>query len=336
MANELEELLDFLCSPSPSVKKAAVDIVRGLTGSEDGLQSLSKYSKIALPSLARLLSENKEVSEPAAEALVNLSQNSELAGKMVQMGMIKTAMDLLYKPDSSITRLLVMLLVNLTQLDYGISSLLQVEDEQIQGLYVMKLVRSFCQSSSEASDDPFEHVGSILVNISKKEAGRKILLDPKRGLLKQIVRQFDSSNYLRKKGVSGTIRNCCFEAEHQLQNLLLISEFLWPALLLPVAGNKVYKEEDTSKIPLELASALRIEREPVDDPEIRIQALESIYLITLQEAGLRAFWSVNGPRVLQVGYEDEGDPKVMEAYEQVGSLLVHGSGTEDPSTQTSK
>lgn len=336
MANELEELLDFLCSPSPSVKKAAVDIVRGLTGSEDGLQSLSKYSKIALPSLARLLSENKEVSEPAAEALVNLSQNSELAGKMVQMGMIKTAMDLLYKPDSSITRLLVMLLVNLTQLDYGISSLLQVEDEQIQGLYVMKLVRSFCRSSSEASDDPFEHVGSILVNISKKEAGRKILLDPKRGLLKQIVRQFDSSNYLRKKGVSGTIRNCCFEAEHQLQNLLLISEFLWPALLLPVAGNKVYKEEDTSKIPLELASALRIEREPVDDPEIRIQALESIYLITLQEAGLRAFWSVNGPRVLQVGYEDEGDPKVMEAYEQVGSLLVHGSGTEDPSTQTSK
>ncbi|KAK9189089.1 hypothetical protein WN944_020495 [Citrus x changshan-huyou] len=359
MANELEELLGFLCSPSPSVKKAAVDIVRGLTGSEDGLQSLSKYSKIALPSLARLLSENKEVSEPATEALVNLSQNSELAGKMVQMGMIKTAMDLLYKPDSSITRLLVMLLVNLTQLDYGISSLLQVEDEQIQGLYVMKLVRSFCRSSSEASDDPFEHVGSILVNISKKEAGRKILLDPKRGLLKQIVRQFDSSNYLRKKGVSfsqyyidcmvtcngeeylahqvsGTIRNCCFEAEHQLQNLLLISEFLWPALLLPVAGNKVYKEEDTSKIPLELASALRIEREPVDDPEIRIQALESIYLITLQEAGLRAFWSVNGPRVLQVGYEDEGDPKVMEAYEQVGSLLVHGSGTEDPSTQTSK
>ncbi|KAJ4711335.1 ARM repeat superfamily protein [Melia azedarach] len=336
MATELEELLDFLSNPSPPVKKAAVDIVRGLTGSEDGLQTLSHYSKIALPSLSRLLSENKEVSEPAAEALVNLSQNSELSRKMVRMGMIKTAMDLLYKPDSTITRLLVMLLVNLTQLDDGISSLLQTEDEQLQGLYVMKLVRSFCRSSSEISDDPFEHVGSILVNISKKEAGRKILLDSKRGLLKQIIRQFDSSSSLRKKGVSGTIRNCCFEAENQLQNLLLISEFLWPALLLPVAGNKVYKEEDTSKMPLELASALRIEREPVDDPEIRIQALESIYLITLQEAGRRAFWSVNGPRVLQLGYEDEEDPKVMEAYEQVGSLLVHGSGTEEPSTETSK
>ncbi|TYH96621.1 hypothetical protein ES332_A12G189900v1 [Gossypium tomentosum] len=335
MATELEELIGFLSAPSPPVKKAAVDIVRDLTGSEDGLHSLSNYANTVLPSFSRLLSDDKEVSEPAAEALVNLSQNAGLAAKMVEMGLIKIAMDMLYKPGSSITRLLVMLLVNLTQLDDGISSLLQIGDDKMQGLYVMKLVRSFCRSS-ETSDDPFDHVGSILVNISKKEEGRKMLLDPKRGLLKQIIRQFDSSSLLRKKGVSGTIRNCCFEAENQLQNLLLISEFLWPALLLPVAGNKIYGEQDTSKMPLELGSALSIDREPVKDPEIRVQALEAIYLIALQEAGRRALWSVNGPRILQVGYEDEEDPKVMEAYKQIGSLLVHGSETEEPSTTTSK
>ena len=44
-------------------------------------------------------------------------------------------------------------------------------------------------------------------------------------------------------------------------------------------------------------------------------------VIVLQEAGRRAFWSVNGPRIVQVGYEDEEDPKVMEAYEQLGSLV---------------
>ncbi|EXB43459.1 hypothetical protein L484_006521 [Morus notabilis] len=255
---------------------------------------------------------------------------------MVEMGMTKTAMDMLYKPESSIRQLLVMLLVNLTQLDAGITSLLQTEDEKMQGLYVMKLVRSFCRSSSETSEDAFEHVGSILVNISNQEAGRKLLLDPKRGLLKQIVRQFDSSSSLRRKGVFGTIRNCCFEAESQLQNLLLMSEFLWPALLLPVAGNKVYSEQDTSKMPLELGTVLSIERETVVDPEIRIQALEAIYLISLQEAGRRAFWSVNGPRIVQVGYEDVEDPKVMEAYEQLGSLLVNSGGTEEPSIEASK
>ncbi|KAJ8445461.1 hypothetical protein Cgig2_031274 [Carnegiea gigantea] len=326
MATELEELLDFLSSPSPPVKRAAVDIVRGLTGSEDGMQSLAKYSNVLLPKLSHLLDDPKEVAEPAAESLVNLSQNTDIAGLMISMGMVKTAMDHLYKPESAITRLLVMLLVNLTQLDAGISSLLQVEDEKMHGLYVMKLVRSFCRSPNEKQGDPFEHVGSILVNISKMEAGRKFLLDPKRGLLKQIIMQFDSKSSLRKKGVSGTIRNCCFEAENQLPNILLISEFLWPSLLLPVAGNKIYRQEDTSKMPRELGTALSIEREPVTDTEIRVQALEAIYLITLQEAGRRAFWSINGPRILQVGYEDEEDPKVMEAYERVGALVTGNSG----------
>ncbi|KAL3511133.1 hypothetical protein ACH5RR_030534 [Cinchona calisaya] len=335
MATQLEELLGFLSSPSPPVKKAAVDIVRDYTGSEDGLQMLGKYCGVVLPSLFRLLAEKKEVSEPAAQALVNLSQNSDLAKKMVDVGIITTVMDILYKKDCEITQLLVMLLVNLTQLDAGIDSLLQSGDEKMQGLFIMKLVRSFCTSSSERKGDPFEHVASVLVNISKKEAGRKLLLDPKRGLLKQIIRQFDSTSPLRKKGVSGTIRNCCFEAENQLQNFLLISEFLWPALLLPVAGNKIYSEQDTSKMPLELASALSIEREPVADPEIRVQALEAIYLLVLQEAGRRAFWSVNGPRILQVGYEDEEHPKVMEAYEQIGALLIQESGSGDSSTDAS-
>lgn len=243
-------------------------------------------------------------------------------------------METLYKQDCEITSLLIMLLVNLTQLDAGIDSLLQSADEKMHGLYVMKLVRSFCSSSCEGKVDPFEHVASVLVNISKKEHGRKLLLDQKRCLLKQIVRN-DSKSLLRKRGVAGTIRNCCFEAENQLQNLLLISEFLWPALLLPVAGNKVYSEEDTRKMPLELASALSIEREPVTDPEIRVQALEAIYLLILQEAGRRAFWSVNGPRILQVGYADEDDPKAMEAYERAGSLLIQESGLDEELTDTS-
>lgn len=45
---------------------------------------------------------------------------------MVSLGVVKTTMDILYKPDSTITKLLVMLLVNLTQMDAGIASLLQV------------------------------------------------------------------------------------------------------------------------------------------------------------------------------------------------------------------
>ena len=57
---------------------------------------------------------------------MNLSPNVDLPKKMVDMGIIKTAMDILYKQGCDITKLLVMLLLNLTQLDAGIDSLLQV------------------------------------------------------------------------------------------------------------------------------------------------------------------------------------------------------------------
>lgn len=35
-------------------------------------------------------------------------------------------------------------------------------------------------------------------------------------------------------------------------------------------------------MPLELGTALSIEREQIDDPEIRVHALEAIYMIILQ------------------------------------------------------
>jgi hypothetical protein len=49
-----------------------------------------------------------------------------------------------------------------------------------------------------------------------------------------------------------------------------------------LAFAQIYNEQDISKMPLELGSALAIEREPVTDPEIRVQTLEAVYLITLQ------------------------------------------------------
>jgi len=81
---------------------------------------------------------------------------------------------------------------------------------------------------------------------------------------------------------------------------------------------------------LQLSSALSHDREAVEDSEIRQQTLEAIYMIVLQDDGRKSFWSVNGPRILQVGYEDEEDPKVMEAYELIGSLLVgKGEGEQE-------
>lgn len=52
------------------IKKMAVDIVRGLTGSEDGLLSLTRHSDIALPSLSALLGEKKVVQYSSSSVII--------------------------------------------------------------------------------------------------------------------------------------------------------------------------------------------------------------------------------------------------------------------------
>eukprot|EP00249_Psilotum_nudum_P003398 c16789_g1_i1 orf=254-1255(+) len=329
MTSELGELVAFLSSPSAQVKKAAVDIVQGLTGTEEGICSLTSQGELLLPSLLCLLHCGRDIAQPAAEALVNLSSEPKLAEDILKLRPVEQAMKLLGKLDQAINELLILLLANLTQLESGTGQLLQ-ERENVEGLYMRKLVRLFTNSSegNKGVKDQYEHIASILVNVTRFEAGRKLLLEPKIGLLKQILLQTDSGNVIRRKGVAGMLRNCSFEAGTQLPSLLSISQFLWPALFLPLAGRQAYATEDTSKMPLELASPLSHEREPESDKQVRIEAAEALYLIAIHEDGRRALWAVNGPRILQIGYEDEEDPQVMEAYERLGSLLVEESGIQ--------
>ena len=68
----------------------------------------------------------KELSKLAIEALINLSQEPQLAEKIVRAEGIGKAMEFIGKLCTNLNRLLVMLIVNLTQSESGASRLLQV------------------------------------------------------------------------------------------------------------------------------------------------------------------------------------------------------------------
>ncbi|KAF1001635.1 hypothetical protein AG4045_018231 [Apium graveolens] len=315
----------FWITKRTKVNEVVVDVIEAFNG-----RSIGSYSEIALVSLVHLFRNNKEVSELALEELVHLSKQSDLAAKMVHMDMVGNAMEMLCLEGVAFTKLLVKLLVNLTRLDDGVEVLLKIFNSMLSFINH----EDSCQNSLPApKSDAFEDAGSILVNISKSDAGRKFLLEPERGLIKQILKEFVSASPVRRKGVSGTIRNCCFglEVEQQLENLLMASEFLWTSLLLPIAGTKAYREEETAKMPPALGSTLLVEREAVNDPEYQIEVLEAVYLVALQERGRRALRSVNGKLIVEVGAACEQNQEVLEAFARVGSL---GSDIENTSTQT--
>lgn len=79
----------------------------------------------------------------------------------------------------------------------------QVENGVAKGVFVLRLVRScLVASDADISDDPYEYVASVLVNLTRIELGRKLVLDPNRGIFRQILPQIESRNSVRKQGVS--------------------------------------------------------------------------------------------------------------------------------------
>ncbi|CAI5506362.1 unnamed protein product [Closterium sp. Naga37s-1] len=503
---EVQELVGFLLSPRPEVQRMAVGIVAGLTGSDEGLSKLLPEADVIAAALLPLLSANKEISLPSAQALVNLSQHDVAAKAVIKARGVETAGGMAVGRGGAAgggggggkgknAGLMVMLLANLTQLDEGAEKLLEVrimgvgenrgagggeggeeekgrrrrrggggegeeeekggggegeeeekgrrrrrggggegeeeekgrrrrrggggegenrgpsgsvpllasltrrfatsadreewqedEYEHVATIPLSKLLcwkypgrcncnprsppsllpltpspppfpplsplslplfplclqpsgsvpllasltRQFAMSADreEGQEDEYEHVATILVNATRLEAARKLLLDPEKKLLRQILPQTSSPNRNRSQGAMATVRNCCFDASSgALPSLLLLADLLWPSLLLPLAGTREYSKEDREQMPPELAVPLSMERPPVTDGKLRADAADALFLIASEEAGRKALWSVHGARILQVGYEDEEDPTVMEAMERVGSL-VSGRGCD--------
>lgn len=78
------------------------------------------------------------------------------------------------------------------------------------------LLKKFVMSGvmwEEGQADPYEHVASIVTNVTRLKEGRELLLQPGRGLLQALASQLRAQNPLRRKGAAGAIKNCCMTAE---------------------------------------------------------------------------------------------------------------------------
>lgn len=87
-------------------------------------------------------------------------------------------------------------------------------------------------------EDPYQHFASVLMNSSQTEAGRKFLLRLKRGkgssstcILQSLLPQLRAKNPTRRRGIAGTIKNCCLETDSAwwlLNELSLTKDILYP------------------------------------------------------------------------------------------------------------
>lgn len=95
--------------------------------------------------------------------------------------------------------------------------------------------------------DPYQHLASVLMNITQLESGRKFLmkLNHKQSAatydksnssshLQTILSELNSPNIHRRRGIAGTLKNCCFSQDSTWWLLNVV--YLDKAMLLPLAG----------------------------------------------------------------------------------------------------
>ena len=140
--------------------------------------------------------------------------------------------------------------------------------------------------------DPYQHMAAVLMNITQLESGRNFLMKlihnkqstsstPNKDTastshLQMILPELNSPNIHRRRGIAGTLKNCCFakDSDWWLLNVVHLDK----ALLLPLAGPEELSIDE--KVGLDpdywLLGPSKL-REP--DPLVRLSLVEALLLL---------------------------------------------------------
>ncbi len=112
------------------------------------------------------------------------------------------------------------------------------DDEKDEEDDILKQENSI-ETISAKSDDPYQHFAAVLMNATQVEQGRKFVMklscaDEKSksaSVLQNVIQELRSPNPVRRRGVAGTIKNCCFEKDSSwwlINEVKVIQKILYP------------------------------------------------------------------------------------------------------------
>lgn len=97
-------------------------------------------------------------------------------------------------------------------------------------------------------------------------------MDRKRSVIQRLLPFTEyADSIVRRGGIIGTLKNCCFDVEHH-EWLLSEDIDILSYLLLPLAGPEEFDDEDTEKLPIDL-QYLPETKERESDPDIRYNCI---------------------------------------------------------------
>ncbi|XP_023721778.1 protein HGH1 homolog isoform X2 [Cryptotermes secundus] len=333
--DSLEEIQNFLDVDARfDLKTAALQYVLGLTGTEAG-RFLLLQRPCLLSSLISLAQDKSEsIAKDACLAIVNISadeagarallsnhdskgdgQDTDLYYSNVVVVMIKIIMD----PDSSVADPGCMILSNLTRSSGSTERMIELIKKC--GFTLDHIVSVFTNQQYNKKGATLHYLGSVFSNLSQSATFRSYLLDHERCVIQRLLPYTEYlPSHVRRGGIVGTLRNCCFDIENH--DWLLSPEVdILPHLLLPLAGPEEFTDDEMDKLPLELQYLPEDKmREP--DPDIRKMLLEALIQLCAKRSSRELIRDKNIYLILRELHKWETDRRVLLACENVIDILI--------------
>jgi hypothetical protein len=96
--------------------------------------------------------------------------------------------------------------------------------------------------------DPYEHVAAVLLNLTRLQQGRGVLLARGGGFLQAMASQLRARSLARRRGASGALRNCCLSAESDgTLPLILEDEAVLRLMIGPLSGGLSEEEREEAQ-----------------------------------------------------------------------------------------
>lgn len=317
--SEITELLSFLTiGTRADVKDEATGYLLGLSGNSDGCSFLCSKPDILTALLALTHDPSTAVVKQCYLIFVNLSADE--ASHQVLVEDLKV-LPVLYKnlmdPDYLFSDQICSIISNLSRNEDTCKTVFKVLQEEV-GL--PKLVDIFCTEGYN-KHAKLNYMAPLLSNLTQLPEARNLMLDKDRCVIQRLLSftQYQAS-VVRRGGVIGTLRNCCFDHMHHAW-LLSDDVDILPFLLLPLAGPEELSEEENNGLPVDL-QYLPDDKEREEDPDIRKMLLESLFLLTATVSGRQMLKEKNVYPIMREFHKWEKDVHVGASCEKLIQVLI--------------
>ncbi|XP_012254258.2 protein HGH1 homolog [Athalia rosae] len=328
---EISEFLDFRARLD--LKSIALQHVLSVTGSNDGIEVLLSLPEVLRQLILLVQDKSTSVCKDATLSLVNLSASEGGASALLVISetskissdetpsdnLVHVCLRCILDKENQLADPCCMILSNLSRAHSSTERIVSLIEHS--GYSWDKIVSAFTSQKYNNKGATLHYLGPLFSNLSQSTNVRRYLMDKHHCVIQRLLPFTEyRESMVRRGGIVGTLKNCCFDTEYH-QWLLSSEVDILPRLLLPLAGPEEFDDEDNDKLPMEL-QYLPEDKTRDSDPDIRTMLLEALLQLCATKEGRQILRDKNAYVILREFHKWEKDRAVLLACENVIDILI--------------